>query len=223
LKRRSAGIPPSVPTRIAAICGLLAPVAYTAALLFGGLVQRDGFSNADHSTSALGADTASSPWIYNQIGTNLTGILIFMFALGLWRSLSPDLLGCVGAGLLALQGVGLFLEGFFPLDCQPIDAGCENTSWQSEGHRWVSRVTGFFLFAAPLVLAFAFRRHPGWRDVWLPTLAAIPVFFAASVVFSVFGSGASTRGGAVAWMVWLGFVAFQLLRKGEPTRVRSAM
>lgn len=216
------GYPSGVSTRIAAICGLLAPLTYSAALLFGGLVQRDGFSSADHSTSALGADTASSPWIYNQIATNLTGLLIFMFALGLWQSLSPDLLGRVGAGLLALQGVGLFLEGFFPLDCQPIDAGCENTSWQSEGHRWVSRVTAVFLFAAPLVLAFAFRRNPRWRDAWLPTLAAIPVFFAASIVFSAFGSGAATRGGAVAWFVWLGFVAFQLLRKSEPSPDRSA-
>jgi hypothetical membrane protein len=54
-----------VPVRLAALCGLLAPVTYTAALLFGGLAQRDVFSSADDATSDLGADTASSPWIYN--------------------------------------------------------------------------------------------------------------------------------------------------------------
>jgi hypothetical membrane protein len=212
-----------VPVRLAAICGLLAPVTYTAALLFGGLAQRDEFSSADDATSDLGADTASSPWIYNQIGTNLTGILIFAFALGLWRALSPGVLGRIGAALLLVQGVTLFLEGFFTLDCQGIDAACDNTSWHSEGHRWVSRFTAVCIFAAPLVLAFAFRRLPQWRDTWIPTLAAVPAFIAASIVFSLIGDGAATRAGAVVWFLWLGFVAFRLLQKSEQGGVRTAV
>jgi hypothetical membrane protein len=209
--------------RFAAICGLLAPLTYAAALLLGGLAQRDEFSSADDATSDLGADTASSPWIYNQIGTNLTGILIFAFALGLWRALSPSTLGRIGAGLLLLQGVTLFLEGFFTLDCQGIDAGCENTSWQSEGHRWVSRVTAVCIFAAPIVLAFAFRRLPAWRDTWLPTLLAVPFFIAASILGSIIGDGASTRAGAVAWFIWLGFLALRLLQKTDEGGVRTAV
>ena len=41
-------------SRIAALSGLLAPVTYTAALLFGGLAQTDGFSSADDAISDLG-------------------------------------------------------------------------------------------------------------------------------------------------------------------------
>jgi hypothetical membrane protein len=212
-----------VPARLAALAGLLAPVTYSAALLFGGLAQRDEFSSGDDATSDLGADTASSPWIYNQVGTNLTGILIFVFALGLWRALSPDLLGRIGAGLLVVQGVTLFLEGFFTLDCQGVDIGCENTSWQSEGHRWVSRLTAVCIFVAPIILAFAFRRLPRWRDTWLPTLLAVPFFIAASILGSIIGNGASTRAGAVAWFIWLGFVAFRLLQKSGPGGVRTAV
>ncbi len=204
-----------VPTRVAAVCGLVAPVTYIAALLFGGLAQRDAFSNADDSISDLGADTAGSPWLYDQVGTNLTGILIVVFALGLWRALSPDLLGRLGAGILLFQGITLFLEGFFPLDCQGIDAGCENVSWHSEGHRWVSRFTAAFFFLVPIVLAFAFRRNPRWRDTWRPTLAAVLLVIAASVVFSVIGEGAATRAGSVAWFLWLGFIALRLLRKSR--------
>ncbi len=146
--------------RLAAVCGLLVPVTYAAALLFGAGPAR-GFRNADDAISDLGAGTATSTWLYNQLGTNLTGLLMIVFALGLWRALSPDLVGRLGAGLLVLQGINLFLEGFFPLDCQGIDANCDNTSWQADGHRWVSRFTGAFLFIAQIVLAFAFRRIPG--------------------------------------------------------------
>ena len=147
-----------MPVRLATICGLVAPLTYTAALVFGGLAQPDAFSSADDAISDLGSDTASSGWIYNQIGLNLTGILVVVFSLGLWRELSPDLLGRLGAVALALTGFTLFLQGFFRLDCQAIDAGCENTSWHSEAHSWATGVSALFLFAAPLVLAVAFRR-----------------------------------------------------------------
>lgn len=66
--------------------------------------------------------------------------------------LSPDLLGRLGAVALALTGFTLFLQGFFRLDCQAIDAGCENTSWHSEAHSWATGVSTAFLFAAPLLL-----------------------------------------------------------------------
>jgi hypothetical membrane protein len=204
-----------VPLRLASYCGLVAPLTYAAALIFGGLAQPDAFSSADDAISDLGADTASSPWIYNQIGLNLTGILVVVFALGLWRALSPDVLGRLGAAAVALTGFTLFLQGLFRLDCQGIDAGCENTSWHSEAHSWATGVSAAFLFAAPLLLALAFRRLPRWRDTWLPTLAAVPLFVAASIVFSGIGAGASTRAGAVAWIVWLAFVAFRLLKKSE--------
>src|ERR687897_2888739 len=204
-----------MPARLAAFCGLVAPLTYAAALIFGGLAQPDAFSSADDAISDLGADTASSPWIYNQIGLNLTGILVVVFALGLWRALSPDVLGRLGAAAVALTGFTLFLQGLFRLDCQGIDAGCENTSWHSEAHSWATGVSAAFLFAAPLLLALAFRRLPRWRDTWLPTLAAVPLFVAASIVFSGIGAGASTRAGAVAWIVWLAFVAFRLLKKSE--------
>ena len=208
-----------MPTRFAAVCGLLAPLTYLAALLFGGLAQRQGFSNADESISDLGADTAGASWLYNRLGMNLTGILVVVFALGLWRALSPNVLGRLGAGMLALLGVTLFLEGFFPLDCQGIDAGCENVSWQSEGHRWVSRFTSALLLLVPIVLAFAFRRIPRWRDAWLPTLAAVPLVIIASIVFSLIGEGASTRAGAVVWFIWLGFVALRLLQQSRQSRL----
>ena len=210
-----------MPLRLAAVCGLVAPLTYVAGLVFGGLAQPDEFSSADDAISDLGAKTASSPWIYNQIGLNLTGILIVICALGLWFALSPSVLGRLGAAAVALAGLTLFLQGFFRLDCRGIDTGCENTSWISDGHRLFTGISTAFLFAAPVLLALAFRRLPDWRRAWLPSLLAIPFFFAASVLFSLIGTGASTRAGAVAWLVWLAYVAYGLLQKAERSRVRT--
>jgi len=207
-----------MPTRLVAVCGLLAPITYSAALLFGHMAQPDAFSSADHAISDLGAETASQAWVYNQVGVNLTGGLVVVVGLGLWRALSPSLLGRLGAAAVALAGLTLFLQGFFRLDCQAIDTGCENVSWHSDAHRFATGVSAVFILAAPIVLAFAFRRLPHWRDAWLPTLAVVPLSIAASVLFSFVGSGASNRAGAITWLLWLAYIGLHFLRKDEAAR-----
>jgi hypothetical protein len=96
-------------------------------------------------------------WIYNQIGDNLTGILIILFGLGLWRALSPDVLGRIGAGAVMLTGLTAFLEGFLRLDCRGIDGGCTNDSWHSSAHKMNNRFLTAAILAALLILAFGSR------------------------------------------------------------------
>lgn len=94
----------SVPARIAGICGLLAFVTVNIGWIAGGIAQPTAYSVANDDISDLGADTASSSWIYNRIGANLTGVLVIALALGLWRALSPNVLGRLGAGALLVAG-----------------------------------------------------------------------------------------------------------------------
>jgi Protein of unknown function (DUF998) len=204
-----------VPARAAGVCGLLAFITVNVGWIVGGLAQPDSFSFADDDISDLGAATANSAWLYNQVGANLTGLLVLALALGLWRALSPDTLGRVGAGALVVAGIGAFLDGIFRLDCRGIDSACTNHSWHSDAHRIESGFTGAATLLAPLVLAFAFRRIPAWRDAWLPTLATIPIILAASIAFSVIGDGAATRAATVTAFVWIAFVSFRLIQKGE--------
>jgi len=201
-----------MPLRAAAICGLLAPLTFIVGLLLGDLAQSDAFSAANDNISDLGAQTAEHAWLYNQIASNLNGLLIVAFGLGLWQAVGSGWLARLG--VLGLIGIGLtrFLEGFLRLDCGGMDEVCENTSWQAEGHKIETGATSLLLFLVPPVLAFAFRRLPEWRDLWIPTLLVPPVVIAVSIPFSVLGNGASQRAGSIAWFLWLGLIAWRLLR-----------
>ena len=198
-------------------------MTFIVGLAAGDLAQPDAFSPANDDVSDLGAQTAESPWLYNQVAANLNGLLLIAFALGLWRALGSGWLGRLGVLALIGLGLGRFLEGFLRLDCRGMDAGCENDSWQSDGHGVESGISAALFFVAPVLLAFAFRRLPEWRDLWLPTLLAVPVIIASSVLFSVLGDGAATRAASIVWFLWLGLVAFRLLRQGESGGVRTAV
>jgi hypothetical protein len=210
-----------VPLRAAGVCALLALVTISVGWIGGALAQPDAYSTADDALSDLGALTANMPWIYNQIGDNLTGILIILFGLGLWRALRPDVLGRIGAGVVMLAGLTAFLEGIFRLDCRGIDSGCTNDSWHSSAHKMNNRFTVAATIAAPFILAFAFRRIPEWRGAWLPTLAAIPVSLVCGVLFSGLGDGAAVRATTATWFVWLAFLAVWLMRRGDARHVQT--
>ena len=82
-----------MPARLAGACGLLAFVTAMVGWVAGGFAQPAAYSVARDDISDLGAVTAASPWLYNQLGANLTGLLVLVCALGLWRSVGPSLLG----------------------------------------------------------------------------------------------------------------------------------
>jgi len=208
--------------RVAGVCGLLAFVTSTVGWVAGGLAQPGSYSPARDDISDLGAVTASSAWLYNQVGANLTGVLVAVLAVGLWRALSPDLLGRLGAVALLVAAVGSFLDGFFRLDCRGIDAACTNDSWHSHAHKIESGITAAAVLLAPLILAFAFRRMSAWRGAWLPSLLVLPAIIVANVIFSTIGDGAATRAGTVVFFAWVAFVGAWLLRVSADARRTTA-
>jgi hypothetical membrane protein len=196
--------------RAAAVSGVLGLITVTAGWIGGALAQPNAYSSADDDTSDLGAMTAHSAWIFNQVGDNLTGVLVVLVGLGVWFALTPSVLGRIGAGAVVLAGIGAFLDGIFRLDCRGIDTGCTNDSWHASAHKLETRFTVAATFAAPLVLAFAFRRLPAWYRTWLPTLLAVPAAIVVGVIFSLLGDGAATRATTTTWFVWLAFISVRL-------------
>jgi hypothetical protein len=205
-----------VPLRLSASCGLLAPITFVAGWLIGGLAQPDAYSFVDHDISDLGALTADSPWIYNQIGANLTGILIVALVLGLWKAVGAGLAARIGVIALGVNGVGTFLDGLFRLDCREIDAGCDSTaSWHGNAHYVETAFTVLGIFVAVFALAVAFKRSAHWRDLWIPSLIAGVAAIAALVLISAVGEGLAVRVATTILFAWIALVSYRLLRIGE--------
>ena len=138
-----------------------------------------------------------------------------MLGLGLWQTLSPDIVGRLGSAVLVAAGISTFFDGIFRLDCQGIDVGCDNVSWHSHAHKVESGFTAALTLLAPLVLAVAFRRNAEWRDSWLPSLLTVPAVIAANALFSAIGDGAAVRAGTVVVFSWIAFVGLRLWQKGD--------
>src|SRR4051794_36272258 len=183
--------------RFAGACGLLAFVTFNAGWIAGDLAQPQAFSPARDDISDLGALTASSPWLYNQLAANLSGLLVVALGVGVWLALGPSRLGRVGAAALIAAGIGTFFDGLFRLDCQGIDVACGSDSWHSHTHKIESGLTAGTIFIAFLALALAPRRTATWRDTCIPMLVTLPSIFVANIVFSSIGDGAATRAGTV--------------------------
>src|SRR4029078_9729019 len=91
--------------RVAALCGLAAPVVFVVGLVLGDLAQPDTFDPAHDDIIHLGAQTASSPWLYNQIGANLTGLLVVGLGIGLWSALGRGWGARLCSGRLLVVGL----------------------------------------------------------------------------------------------------------------------
>ncbi|MDV3220525.1 DUF998 domain-containing protein [Intrasporangium sp.] len=209
----------SVLVRLGALCGLLAPFTFTVGWAVGGMAQPDAFSLLNDEVSDLGAVTADQSWIYNQVGANLTGLLVAALAFALWRAGSFRPPSEVGMLALGIVGVGVFLDGFLRLDCRAIDAGCEagGTSGLATAHQVESLITVTAMFVAIFALARAFTKSEHWQGRRLPTLVAGFATVAGMIGgtmlsgFEVEGGGLAMRVGLTAWFAWVALVSYRLL------------
>jgi hypothetical protein len=208
--------------RLAGLCGVLAFLTFNVGWIAGDAAQPGTFHPADHDLSDLGALTANSSWLYNQLAANLSGLLVIALGIGMWRAQPPARRGWVAVlatTAVVLTGLGTFLDGVFRLDCQAIDNGCVNDSWHSHAHKIESAFTAAAIFLMLFLLPFVLRRMGVAR--WQPMLAAVPLLLTANVAFSVLGDGAATRAGTVVVFLapaYAGFLLLQRSRRDENPR-----
>lgn len=199
--------------RLSAACGLLAPVAFTIGWVLGSFAQPARFDVVEDDISDLGALTANHAWLYNRVSANLTGLLVVLFALGLWRVLRPGRWAHVGVAALAISGFGQFLDGFFRLDCRAIDPRCTNpiASWHGTAHGIETVVTLVTLLVSMFALARAFEREDAWGDLARPSRLAGVAALASLVGLLLVSTGIAVLVASTIYFLWIALVAYRLL------------
>jgi hypothetical protein len=141
-----------------------------------------------------------------QIGTFvITGVLIIMFAVALRDQLPQRRSSGFAVTLVTLLGVALILAAF-RVDV-PMLSGGSPATW----HGWVHGIAFLLIIAtgvlAPLTMAAAVRRDPGWRPIAVVSVAASVLF----VVFLFLPWGNATFLLAIITLfAWIAAVAVRL-------------
>jgi hypothetical protein len=199
-----------------------AGAAGAAVLTIGWLVAgalQEGADVRRGAISDLGAANADKAWLWN-VPLTVAGVLIAIFALGLYRVLRPSFTAGLGAVLIAIAGVGLALEGaVFQLDCRETEPACEGRpsySWQHSAHELETALGFLALLVAIVLLAPRFRREPGLRILWryslLSAAAFVVLLFVSGLAEESDWEGIVQRLLVTVLLAWIAVVGIRLAR-----------
>jgi len=193
--------------KISAVCGILTPIiAFT--FIFLAIASFPEFSWTNNALSDLGVQEGIAAVLFNS-GLIISGILAFVFAVGLVKFLSEQLLGRIGALVFAIDTLMLVAIGVFSENFGRI-------------HYYVS-VMFFALFPISILIIFATLLHRGKVKTGLFTLLVAAIAAVAWIIqFTIkFGSNVAipetiSALSASAWSIVLGFQMFQ--KASQPTQ-----
>jgi hypothetical membrane protein len=193
--------------RLPAICGLLAPIWFIAALLAFAAARSD-YSHLTKAVSELGAVGAPHALAWNIVGFGAVGVLIVVLALGVWRQVGAR----VAALLIAVSGIAFAAAGVFPADMSNFDADTTRL------HILASLVS-----LAGFVIAVPFM---GWR-LWRSGrrgFAVAAIAFGLAVVLTLLlretemPPGLAQRINFLGYLTWMALVASSLVMRREATQ-----
>jgi hypothetical membrane protein len=97
-----------------AIAGILAPILWFSLVIILGALE-PGYSHMTKMMSILGGIEGIRGFIFNT-GISTVGVLIILFAIGLYREFGGKDKPKIGTTLLILGGIGLIFSGIFSCD-----------------------------------------------------------------------------------------------------------
>jgi len=197
--------------RFLALCGMIAPVLMLALWTVASLV-RPGYDQLNQYGSELGS--GPNAFIMN---TNLvvTGLLIVVFAAGLFKNIRGGRWTQMGSILLLVFGAGEVAGGLFPCD-----SGCPTAaqSFTQLAHN-IDAVIAFSAIAlAPFLVSLGLNRDDHWKvyrsySLLTGLLAIGLLLIFAAAIFGYFGYvGLFQRLFLAVPFLWIEVVAKRLFR-----------
>jgi hypothetical membrane protein len=209
------------------MAGIGGVLACTIGWILGGLLQSDGYSWSRQEISDLGALTAQHARAWN-LADSLSGVLLLIFAFGLYALVGAGRAGRIGAGLVGVVGVGSVLDGLVREDC-PLSTSeaCQRLqdgpglSWHHQAHDVESVIVFAAVLAAPFFLARAFAAVEslrGLRPYTLATGIALAVTAVAYVLlYGEAGGGIAQRALILVFMAWVLVLSIRMLGERAAT------
>jgi hypothetical protein len=209
--------------RLGALCGLLGPVAFTAAWVAAGRRQ-DAYQVRHEHISGLAARDATDPHVMTA-GFAALGACTVVFASALERRLGPR--AGIGPALIGVAGLATIAAGTFRRDRRsnvPAPGEPEGQSWVNDVHDTAAVLGGMAGTVGLVALAPALARDEALRDLARSALGAagasagISAWFLRDVVRP--GNGLLQRANVTIPLAFMARLALRLLR--DPERASSS-
>ncbi|HVO55232.1 MAG TPA: DUF998 domain-containing protein [Solirubrobacterales bacterium] len=176
-----------------AVGSIAGQLVWVAIVAFAGAIE-PGYSPVRDPISALGAQDAARPWLFDT-GVAIWGLSFLAAAAALWLDAPPSLRGRLGPALIAFTGLAEILDGFpLPADCRrTIDPGCHareiagEVSWRQVAHGWTFVFGVLALGLSVFAMAWRFHGDERWGPADRLALAAgaIGVGIVVTLLFAV--------------------------------------
>lgn len=210
---------PRTVDRLLQACGLVAPVAFTAAWVAAS-ARQPGYSIVNEHISGLAAPDARAPAVMTA-GFWALGLGTVAFAAALDRRTEGD---SIGPALLGASGIAICAAGMLRRDRMsnwPMpDESLGRQTWVNDAHDLASVLGHVTATAGLLALARRLRRDPGLHDLAGPAAGAaiassgVMSYFARDVVRP--GNGIVQRAGISIPLGFTARLAWRLLRERPP-------
>ena len=192
--------------KLLSIFGSAASILFVALLILFAAIT-PGYNHLTHAVSELGMSNAPYALLWNLLGFELVGVLILVFAWGLYLEFRAVRGGMLLSALTFFSGLGYVGLGIFPaaIDFQPSTATTLHTT--------MVMISFFSFIAASFVFAVSQRNNPDWKQ-WAPFSATIGMIALLSFAIPrAIPLGVSQRIGLGANFVWLLVMGLALYRK----------
>lgn len=212
--------------RVGAYAGIGAALVMTCGWILAEQLQGGGYDWVSQEISDLGALTARHAWVWN-LADSLSGVLLTIFAVGLFSVVRSGRAGRIGAILIGLVGVGSVIDGLVREDC-PLSTSqaCQRLqdgpglSWHHLAHDIESVLVFAAMLATPFLIAKALRRVEALHRLRFYTLATgygqVAITAAYVPLYGNAGGGIAQRLLLTAFMAWIAVLSIALL--SEPDR-----
>jgi len=211
--------------RIGALAGIGAALVMTCGWILAEQLQGGEYDWVSQEISDLGALTARHAWVWN-LADSLSGVLLAIFAIGLFPVVRSERAGRIGAILIGVVGVGSVIDGFVREDC-PLSTSqaCQRLqdgpglSWHHLAHDIESVLVFAAMLAAPFFLAKALRRIEALRGLRPCALATgygqLAITAAYVPLYGNAGGGIAQRLLLTAFMAWIAILSIALLSEPD--------